>query len=162
MYELMNFHNGKWHTVMEYKTNKYIQFNYSTIICCWLSVSYVVVNSFFCSFKEFLPAQMVEIGCWNKRTLPHKKRGMAETGSQPLNFKQFFLVILIYISANSWLIYGFRFGVTVVEEHNDWIVVWPGNSTSPVLGRPKCGWDGEYCERGKTIRQNVLGIKTYC
>ena len=50
----------------------------------------------------------------------------------------------------------FRFGMVTVETNHDWEVVWPGNTTSQVLGRPDCGWNGEYCDKGKNC-----GIPAY-
>ena len=40
-----------------------------------------------------------------------------------------------------------RYGDVQVQE-TDWKVVWPGNTGRAVLGRPRCGWYGEYCQKG--------------
>ena len=45
-----------------------------------------------------------------------------------------------------------RYGEVQVQE-TDWKVVWPGNTGRAVLGRPRCGWYGEYCQKG------IIGVQ---
>ncbi len=45
-----------------------------------------------------------------------------------------------------------RDGEVTINKDFDWQIVWPGNSSKVVLGRPDCGWNGEYCEKGAPER----------
>ena len=38
-----------------------------------------------------------------------------------------------------------------MKDNDNITVVWPGNTFTPVIGRPECGWDGEFCEKGNSL-----------